>query len=203
MSGTSIKNTVSTELDAINTLLATIGEAPVNSLSGTLPTDVAVAMNALRETTREVQLEGWHFNTEADYPLTPGADGRIRLPADIVRVWKEDPDGQDVIQRGSFLYDRTNHTFLFTEEVRAFVLTLLSFDEMPEAFRWYVTVRAARRFQDRTVGSDVLHNFNGADEDFARATAVREDTLVTRPSMAKGKSTSFISGWTPALTLQR
>ena len=38
-----------TELEAVNTLLHTIGEAPVNSLTGTLPIDATLANNTLSE----------------------------------------------------------------------------------------------------------------------------------------------------------
>ena len=201
---TGVKNTVSTELDAVNTMLAAIGESPVNALLGSLPADVAVAMNTLEETMREIQLEGWHFNTEEDYPLIPGQDGRIRLSPTTVRVWKEDPDGQDIVQRGLLLYDRANHSFRFDSEVRAFVLTLLPFDAMPETFRWYVTIRAARRFQDRVVGSGDLHTFTQQDEMHARVMAEREDNKLARPSIAKGQATSFLEGgWTVGATLRR
>ena len=52
-----------TELEAVNTLLHTIGEAPVNSLTGTLPIDATLANNTLSEVSREVQSAGWHWNT--------------------------------------------------------------------------------------------------------------------------------------------
>ena len=53
-----------TELEAVNTMLSMIGEAPVNSLTGTLPLDATIAKNTLTEISREVQAAGWHYNTE-------------------------------------------------------------------------------------------------------------------------------------------
>ena len=47
-----------TELEAINIMLAAIGEAPVSSLTGLLPQDVAIAQSTLVETNRAVQSEG-------------------------------------------------------------------------------------------------------------------------------------------------
>ena len=44
-----------TELEAINIMLAAIGEAPVNSLLGTLPVDVKIAQNLLTEQSKSVQ----------------------------------------------------------------------------------------------------------------------------------------------------
>ena len=52
-----------TQLEAVNTLLHTIGEAPVNSLTGTLPIDATLALNTINEISREVQAAGWHFNS--------------------------------------------------------------------------------------------------------------------------------------------
>ena len=63
---------VSTELDAVNSILSGIGEAPVNSLSGPLPADVAVAVNTLKGNPQGgVQLERWHFSTEDGYAHSP------------------------------------------------------------------------------------------------------------------------------------
>ena len=53
-----------TELEAVNILLTTIGEAPVNTLTGNQVTDVSIANQVLNEVSREVQSQGWHFNTE-------------------------------------------------------------------------------------------------------------------------------------------
>ena len=52
-----------TELESVNVILSTIGESPLNSLSGSLPVDGTVAKNVLSEISREVQSAGWHFNT--------------------------------------------------------------------------------------------------------------------------------------------
>ena len=56
-------NSRTTKLESINTMLSTIGEAPVNSLTGSLPTDATMAINILDEINREVQAQGWKFNT--------------------------------------------------------------------------------------------------------------------------------------------
>jgi hypothetical protein len=58
------KPTSMTELEAVNVLLTTIGEAPVNTLTGNQVTDVTVAKQVLLEISREIQSQGWHFNTE-------------------------------------------------------------------------------------------------------------------------------------------
>ena len=55
-----------TELECINIMLAAIGEAPINSLTGTLPVDARIAQSTLSEVNKSVQSEGWSFNTEID-----------------------------------------------------------------------------------------------------------------------------------------
>ena len=69
---------VTEELPAINQILASVGQAPVTTLDSTNP-DVAIAYNTLVQVSREVQGEGWTFNREFDYPLTPDADDNICL----------------------------------------------------------------------------------------------------------------------------
>ena len=48
--------------------------------------DVAIALNTLREVSREVQSEGWSFNTEFDYKITPDSNNEIRIPDDVLQM---------------------------------------------------------------------------------------------------------------------
>ncbi len=70
----------STLLGAVNTLLATIGETPVNTLEGALPGDVALALNTLVEESRAIQTEGWVCNTEHNHTLLPDTKGELLVP---------------------------------------------------------------------------------------------------------------------------
>ena len=55
------------ELQAVNQILASVGQAPVTTLEQTNP-DVAIAYDTLQQVSREVQAEGWTFNKEYHYP---------------------------------------------------------------------------------------------------------------------------------------
>ena len=46
--------TRTTELEAVNTILSTIGEAPLSTLTGSLPVDGTMAKSVLNEINREV-----------------------------------------------------------------------------------------------------------------------------------------------------
>lgn len=156
----------STELDAINTMLSSIGEAPVNAVEDSGVVDAVMARNILRSTSREVQSRGWHYNTDKDYVLTPTyPDKEIRIPLNAIRV---DTVGThkniDVVVRGNKLYDRRRHTFQFDQAVTVDMIVLLDFDDIPEAARVYITLRSARIFQERVVGSADLSQFTQRDE---------------------------------------
>ena len=78
--------TRSTELESVNVILSTIGESPLNSLSGSLPVDGTVAKNVLSEISREVQSAGWHFNTHHKASLSKDTNNKIPLGTNVLRV---------------------------------------------------------------------------------------------------------------------
>ncbi|SVB25525.1 uncharacterized protein METZ01_LOCUS178379, partial [marine metagenome] len=60
------------KLDAINSMLIGIGEAPVNTLNSGLQ-EAEVAEIVLDSISREVQSAGWVFNTDIRYTLSPNS----------------------------------------------------------------------------------------------------------------------------------
>jgi hypothetical protein len=158
-----------TKLEAVNTLLATIGESPVNSLTSGL-VEASLAEQTLDNVSRDVQSMGWAFNTDLKFNLTPNASNEIALPANCLHVDTTAlrmSSESDLVQRGMRLYDRIKNTYTITDTIEVDIVVLLSFDEMPEAARRYATIRAARILQDRVLGSESLHSFNAADEQSA------------------------------------
>jgi len=163
-----------TELQAVNTMLSAVGEPPINNLEGQKNADAAIAKNILDEVSSEVQTHGWHFNTQLKVELSPDANSEIVLGDNVVRVDMTANtnglvDDRDIAQRGAKLFDRTNNTYTFTKSVKALVIYLLDWDDLPEPARRFITVRAARIFQDRMVGSQAHHAFSQEDEVRARA----------------------------------
>lgn len=157
--------TPTSKLEAVNVMLSSIGEAPVNSLSSGL-LDAELAETILNNTNREVQSKGWHFNVEADFPLTPDTiTKQIVLPTNTLAVDGETQDSKiDVTQRSGKLYNRREHSYIFDSTVKVRITLLLNFDEIPETARRYIALRAARVFQNRTIGSSELHGFQSRDE---------------------------------------
>ena len=157
------------ELEAINTILSTIGEAPLNTLIGSLPVDGTIAKNVLSEVSREVQSQGWHFNTHYKVTLSRDTNNKIPLATNIVRV-EIDPRryskvSYDIVQRNNELYNLAKNEDTFDTNFKdATVVYLLPFDEIPEQAKRYITIRSARIFHDRTLGANTIHKFSQEDE---------------------------------------
>jgi hypothetical protein len=166
---------ITSKLNAINWMLSSVGEAPINQLGGATTVDADVAEQTLDEISRQVQSVGWHFNIEKQVPLARAVDKRIPVSSDIVSVdiVKNDYPYIDVIQRGGFLYDKKNHTYYFDYDLKADIVRLLDWDYLPQPFKTYITTKATRVFQTKVVGSESLSNQLAVDEASAFA-ALRE-----------------------------
>jgi len=197
-----------TELESINIMLAAIGEAPVNSLAGTVPVDVRLAQSTLAEVNKEVQSEGWSFNTEIDVTLPRNnASKQIALSTDVLRI---DPNIHqhptiDAIQRGLKLYDRLNNRFEFDEDLICTVVYFRTFDELPEPARRYITIKAARIFVDRLVSDDGLRTYTQQDEVRARSILMETDLANGDHNVLRGDPslTSVFDTYSPANALIR
>ena len=155
------------KLDAVNTMLSSIGEAPVSSLSSGL-VEAEIAESILNTIDREVQSMGWHFNTELNKSFAQTLAGEILLPADTLRADATlKANAPNLVQRGLKMYDRVNHTFVIGVSVALDIVVQLVFDDLPEVAKRYIVLRAARVFQDRVVGSNTLHTFQEKDEEQA------------------------------------
>ena len=153
-----------TKLEAVNIMLSTIGENPVNSLTSGL-VDAELAETILGSVSKAVQSEGWNFNTEKKVSFSADSSGHIILPANILRADATvEADALDLVQRGLKMYDKKNHTYNINKAVNLDTIIELEFETLPEVARRYITLKASRIFQDRVVGSETLPKFNQEDE---------------------------------------
>jgi len=152
-------------------MLGYITEAPVNSIADTaaLPPSAAIAKGILDEVSREVQQDGWHFNTAQNYTLEANNNNEFVLPDNTLQVDSVDQT-YDVVQRGTKLFDRENYTSEFTvEELEVDITFLLDFEELPEQARRYITLKASRVFANRLIGSREIESLIYRDEIMAKA----------------------------------
>lgn len=158
--------TPTSELEAINIMLSIIGEQPVNSLEGSY-TEALLARTALHNTSRRVQKIGLMCNSEEDYTLNPTVDGEYEVPPNVLKINPSEV-ALDVVWRGTRLYDRYEHSYIFTtSSMDVNLVFFLEFTELPEAVRGYITIRAARRFAEDVIGSTDIVNFTEDDENKA------------------------------------
>ena len=154
------------ELEAVNMLLAAVGEAAVSSLETATTVDVTQAKNLLSNINREVQQKGWHFNTEWDVVLSLDSDSRIPLGTTVLSIYS--PTKMTTIRgrEGSpFLYDLNNNTFTWTTSINdAVTITLLDFEDIPQTARQYITTKAARIFQEEIIGQVSAEAVNRQEE---------------------------------------
>ena len=196
-----------TELEAINIMLAAIGEAPINSLTDTLPVDARTAQNTLTEVDKEVQSEGWSFNTEIDVTLTRDGTNQINLPINVLRVDANIHQHPtiDPIQRGLKLYDRQNNKYEFDEDLICTVVYYRDFDEITEQARRYINIKAARVFVDRLVGDQGLRTYTQEDETRARAILTDSDYANADHNVLRGDPslTNIFDTYNPSSALIR
>jgi len=180
-----------TKLDAVNLMLASIGQSPVNTLTGTLPKDVNKAVVALDSALREVLTQGWSFNSDTEYDMSVDGTNRIAVPASSLQI---DPTyGQDFVPRydssapaGMFLYDRDKNSFNeFQTTVKVDIVWAFEFEQIPQHARQYIATKAARKFQSGIMASAVLHQFTRDDESEAYATFRRVEKRQKRFNLNK------------------
>lgn len=170
-----------TELEAVNAMLATTGDTPVTELTPGLRADVDFALNTVRLVSKSVQAKGWLFNTDREVELSPGVDDTITLDDDVMKVTKsliEDNRDVDYSFRAGKLWDRVNNTDQFSDEVIVDITRALDFTDIPEVARALIFIIAGRRYQMQTIGNSELAGFGAEDEKLALAALVEAEGLL-------------------------
>ena len=158
-----------TLLDAVNVCLENIGEQPVDNLDNEQIQDARIAERTILEIHKEGQVRGWSWNTEYAYPFKKDAvSTEIVVPETVVEFAPNAYQHNGRYQlRGTRVYDLVDRTFNMGStmtEITADVIWLLSWDSVPEAYNRWVTIRGARIFSDRSLGSEALFKYTVKDE---------------------------------------
>ena len=163
-----------TELSAVNSILGSIGQAPVTQLNTENP-EISFVYNIFRESMVDVQNEGWVFNREENVPLSPDQYGYIYVPADTLRL--DISGGQtdrstDVVMRNGRLYDKVGHTDVFEDSIDVDIVRLYNYSDLPSVFQRYITTRAASRAATQLVSNPQLVQLLGQQEAMTRAACI-------------------------------
>ena len=170
-----------TELQAINQILMSVGQAPVTTFERTNP-DVAIAYDTLLQVTREVQAEGWTYNKEFHYLFTPDSNSEIPIANNILqlKLSKNNANMQyDGIRRQGKLYDRIHHRYTWEDHpsgVECDVVWEFDWIDLPEPIQNSIVARAATIVSQRIVGDTAQYEMLQHQEAFARALAMEYET---------------------------
>lgn len=181
-----------TELDAVNTMLASIGQSPINTLQDEGLIDASICHGILHKTNRAVQTIGWFFNREEGVKLTPDSNQRIAIPRNAMSInpsaryhnftQRRDPDDKTL-----YMYDLDNHTFKMPNSgaIQFDLVYFFPFEDIPQAARSYIAVRAGRVFQQGFMGDELLFRFERQDEVQALYALKKENTRTNRANILR------------------
>ena len=194
-----------TELSAVNSILGAIGQSPVTTLNYDNP-EVGFIYNILNEVNKDVQNEGWHFNTEKHIATEPDSNGYITIPNNALRYDIHDglkDRSKDVVQRNGRLYDLVNHTDVFDETLYLDLVTLYAFEDLPNPFQRYITYRAAVRAAVQLVANAQLAQLLKEDEFKSRAACLEYECDKGDPSFFGNPHDSVYQSYQPYNALKR
>lgn len=153
---------------AINECLQVIGEQTIEgdlSIEGIYEAEQADAL--IESTKEEILSEGWSFNTDTDWTLSPDTDNYITVPPSALRVDPTDAD-TNYIRKSGRLYDKDNRTYKITSAVDCDIVWNIDFDEIPVIMQKYIVLKSARILYQRLVGDTNMLSVLMEDEREAR-----------------------------------
>ena len=170
-----------TELSAVNSILGSIGQSPITSLTTGNPLanpEIGFIKNLLDETNKNVQSEGWHFNKEDHVLRSPDANGNYLIPTDYLRYDVHDglyDRSKDVVRKNGKLYDNVAHTDVFTGDLYFDITNLFAFTDVPPAIQRYIIARASVRAATQLVSNPDLVKLLQLEEAQTKANALEYD----------------------------
>ena len=172
---------IDTELSAVNAILGSIGQSPINGLDFANP-EISFIYNLLKESNQDVQNEGWTFNIEYHIKENVAtSDNKIIIGSDVIRIDNTDAwdKTRDFVRRKDGdglwkLYDRVNHTFEFPDDDYFYVnkVRLLPFEDIPAPFQRYIIYKASGRAAVQLVSNGQLQKMIAQFEIQSRAAAM-------------------------------
>lgn len=173
-------------MEAVNVLLGTIGEAPVATLEDEQNAEAAMAERIILELHKEGQTRGWTWNREEGFRFMRDAStNEIVVPANVVSFTTDRFEWAHRFQlRGLRVYDKEQRTYeLDVAYLESDVILFLSWDECPEAYNRWTTIRAARVFSERVLTSQAVSQSSAEQETRAWAELLRVENDQQQPNI--------------------
>ena len=176
-----IQISTDTELSAVNSILGSIGQAPITSLTGTAlqNPEISFIKNLLDEVNKDVQSIGWNFNSAYKVKQSPDTNGNYIVPANAILY--DISEGQidrrtNVVKRDGKLFDLVHQTDVFTQDYYFDTISLLQFTDLPPSIQRYIIARASVRAATQLVSNADLVKLLKLEETQARANAMNYET---------------------------
>ena len=170
-----------TELSAVNSILGSIGQSPVTSITGNAlqNPEISFVVNLLGEVNKDVQSTGWTFNSEYRVQKSPDSNGNYVVPANSILFDISDGQidrGTNVVKRNGKLFDVIHQTDIFTQKFYFDIVSLLPFTDVPPAIQRYIIARASVRAATQLVSNTELVKLLKVEEEQAKANALEFET---------------------------
>ena len=180
-------------LSSINTLLQTINELPIETADDLANYVTAqLAEMTIDEVKKEVLSQGWHFNTDKNYPFPPDLSGVISIPYNVLDIVSSSKT--DIVMRDWKLYDKANQTFEFTEAEDCDVVWNMDFNSLTHPLRHYITIKASRVFQARQIGDQIAYAYSKDDEESAYLSAKFSEARTGKYNVLESQEFGLVYG---------
>ena len=143
-----------TELDAVNNIIGTLGEAPIDTLENLTNVDAINALRILQEVSRQEQARGWSFNLIENFTLNPDINDNNRIPWNDKYLFLKGEEGTKLVRYGKHIKDLVTNSDYFPQPIQAEVILLIPFEELPEQMRSYIVAKAGFMFQSAYFGDE-------------------------------------------------
>ena len=195
---------IDTELSAVNSILSAIGQSSITDLNFNNP-ETQFIYNLLEETIKDVLNEGWHFNSEEHIEVTPDTSGHINIPTSYLRydLNGAEDKSMDLVRRNGRLYDKVNHTDIFTDNVYLDVVYLYTFTDIPSVFQRYIIAKASSRAAAQMVTNPNLVQLLQTQEALTRASVIEYECEQGDHSMMGFPHESTYNSYKPYKALNR
>ena len=195
---------IDTELSAVNSILSALGQSSITTLNFNNP-EIQFIYNLLEETIKDVLNEGWHFNTEEHIEVSPDSNGYLNIPSSYLRydINNAEDKTMDVVRRDGKLYDKVNHTDVFTDNVYLDVVYLYTFVDIPSVFQRYIIAKASSRAATQLITNPNLVQLLQTQEALTRASVIEYECNQGDHSMMGFPHESTYNSYKPYKALNR
>lgn len=134
-----------TKLEALNMLLLSSGQLPVQDYNSNHP-DAISARSYIERWSQQSQQRGWYFNTYFAFDLALTPEGEIPLPLGAIRVDVTSHTDQGAVRRGK-LWNSQANSYVWPEPMVGNVFVNLDFEDCPLSMQTLIAYQALAEWQ--------------------------------------------------------